>query len=67
MFKSYSQDILIILDANAAHQQATALKRLLSFVISSLDTIIPEERDIEVKQADLKKHLTITEVEGKPR
>lgn len=67
MFKSYSQDILIILDANTAHQQATALKRLLSFVISSLDTIIPEERDIEVKQADLKKHLTITEVEGKPR
>ncbi|XP_073345252.1 pleckstrin homology domain-containing family S member 1-like [Pagrus major] len=32
----------------------------------SLDTIIPEERDIEVKQADLKKHLTLTEVEGKP-
>lgn len=67
MFKSYSQDILIILDANAANPQTTALKLLLSFVISSLDTIIPEERDIEVKQADLKKHLTITEVEGKPR
>lgn len=35
--------------------------------LSSLDTIDPEERDIEVKQADLKKHLTITEVDGKPR
>ncbi|XP_041818251.1 pleckstrin homology domain-containing family S member 1-like isoform X2 [Chelmon rostratus] len=32
----------------------------------SLDTINPEERDIEVKLADLKKHLTITEVRGKP-
>lgn len=32
----------------------------------SLDAIDPEERDIEVKQADLKKHLTITEVDGKP-
>ncbi|KAF0025462.1 hypothetical protein F2P81_022343 [Scophthalmus maximus] len=32
----------------------------------SLDHIIPEERDIEVKQADLKKHLTLTEVDGKP-
>ncbi|XP_039990258.1 pleckstrin homology domain-containing family S member 1-like isoform X3 [Xiphias gladius] len=32
----------------------------------SLDPIIPEERDIEVKQADLKKHLRLTEVDGKP-
>nr|XP_046232315.1 pleckstrin homology domain-containing family S member 1-like isoform X2 [Scatophagus argus] len=32
----------------------------------SLDTITPEERDIEVKQADLKKHLRLTEVDGKP-
>ncbi|XP_076616536.1 pleckstrin homology domain-containing family S member 1-like isoform X2 [Chaetodon auriga] len=32
----------------------------------SLDTSDPEERDIEVRQADLKKHLTITEVHGKP-
>ncbi|CAK6956627.1 pleckstrin homology domain-containing family S member 1-like [Scomber scombrus] len=32
----------------------------------SLDPISPEERDIEVKQADLKKHLTLTEVDGKP-
>lgn len=32
----------------------------------SLDVFDPEERDIEVKQADLKKHLTITEVDGKP-
>ncbi|XP_042364564.1 pleckstrin homology domain-containing family S member 1-like isoform X2 [Plectropomus leopardus] len=32
----------------------------------SLDIINPEERDLEVKQADLKKHLTLTEVDGKP-
>ncbi|XP_078135067.1 pleckstrin homology domain-containing family S member 1-like isoform X1 [Sander vitreus] len=32
----------------------------------SLNTITPEERDIKVKQADLKKHLTLTEVDGKP-
>uniref|UniRef100_UPI0037E9BA76 pleckstrin homology domain-containing family S member 1-like isoform X2 n=1 Tax=Semicossyphus pulcher TaxID=241346 RepID=UPI0037E9BA76 len=32
----------------------------------SLDTITPEEREFEIKQADLKKHLTLTEVEGKP-
>eukprot|EP00064_Thunnus_orientalis_P014159 superscaffoldBa00002426_g14200 len=32
----------------------------------SLDLNSPEERDIMVKQADLKKHLTLTEVEGKP-
>ncbi|XP_069547825.1 pleckstrin homology domain-containing family S member 1-like [Brachyistius frenatus] len=34
--------------------------------MNSLPTFDPEERDIEVKQADLKKHLTLTEVEGKP-
>uniref|UniRef100_A0A8D3DUT2 Pleckstrin homology domain containing S1, tandem duplicate 3 n=1 Tax=Scophthalmus maximus TaxID=52904 RepID=A0A8D3DUT2_SCOMX len=38
----------------------------LPFLPPSLDHIIPEERDIEVKQADLKKHLTLTEVDGKP-
>ncbi|XP_056222452.1 pleckstrin homology domain-containing family S member 1-like isoform X1 [Seriola aureovittata] len=32
----------------------------------SLNPITPEERDIEVRQADLKKHLTLTEVDGKP-
>ncbi|XP_070708593.1 pleckstrin homology domain-containing family S member 1-like isoform X2 [Pempheris klunzingeri] len=32
----------------------------------SLDIITPEERDIEVKQADLKKHLTLREVDGRP-
>ncbi|XP_035853287.1 pleckstrin homology domain-containing family S member 1 isoform X2 [Sander lucioperca] len=32
----------------------------------SLNTITPEERDIKVQQADLKKHLTLTEVDGKP-
>lgn len=47
----------------------TPLNEALAVVcvsFSSLDTITPEERDIEVKQADLKKHLTLTEVEGKP-
>lgn len=32
----------------------------------SLDEISTEERDIEVKRADLKKHLTLMDVEGKP-
>ncbi|KAM9837183.1 pleckstrin homology domain-containing family S member 1-like [Aulostomus maculatus] len=32
----------------------------------SLDLHSPKERDIEIKQADLKKHLTVTEVGGKP-
>ncbi|KAI3365243.1 hypothetical protein L3Q82_010336, partial [Scortum barcoo] len=41
------------------------LPRMTScFFLSSLDS--PEERDIKVKQADLKKHLTVTEVDGKP-
>lgn len=31
-----------------------------------LDPINPHERDIEVKQADLKKHLKLIEVDGKP-
>uniref|UniRef100_A0A671X253 PH domain-containing protein n=1 Tax=Sparus aurata TaxID=8175 RepID=A0A671X253_SPAAU len=47
----------------------TPLNEALAVVcvsFSSLDTITPEERDIEVKHADLKKHLTLTEVEGKP-
>ncbi|XP_040922419.1 pleckstrin homology domain-containing family S member 1-like isoform X2 [Toxotes jaculatrix] len=38
-------------------------------VQSSTECLEPstaEERDIEVKQADLKKHLTLTEVDGKP-
>ncbi|XP_032357251.1 pleckstrin homology domain-containing family S member 1 isoform X2 [Etheostoma spectabile] len=38
------------------------LKRQSS--IERLNTL--EERDIKVKQADLKKHLTLTEVDGKP-
>ncbi|XP_071062926.1 pleckstrin homology domain-containing family S member 1-like isoform X3 [Pseudochaenichthys georgianus] len=33
----------------------------------SFDTITPEERDFEIKQGDLKKHLTLTDVGGKPR
>ncbi|KAM7370775.1 hypothetical protein PAMP_010296 [Pampus punctatissimus] len=32
----------------------------------SLDPVTPEEKDIEVKQADLKKHLTLIEMDGKP-
>ncbi|XP_075884241.1 pleckstrin homology domain-containing family S member 1-like isoform X2 [Nelusetta ayraudi] len=32
----------------------------------SLDDVNPEERDITVKQADMKKHLTVTEVDGRP-
>ncbi|XP_010765638.1 pleckstrin homology domain-containing family S member 1 isoform X2 [Notothenia coriiceps] len=32
----------------------------------SFDTIPPEERDLEIKQGDLKKHLTLTDVDGKP-
>lgn len=32
----------------------------------SLDDIPTEERDIEVKRADLKKHLTLMDVDGKP-
>ncbi|GAA6214282.1 pleckstrin homology domain-containing family S member 1 [Lates japonicus] len=38
--------------------------------VTNLDITFPvnaEERDMEVKQADLKKHLTLTEVDGKPR
>lgn len=32
----------------------------------SIDTVTPEERDLTVRQADMKKHLTLTEVDGKP-
>ncbi|XP_053270275.1 pleckstrin homology domain-containing family S member 1 [Pleuronectes platessa] len=32
----------------------------------SVDHSIPEERDIEVKKVDLRKHLTLTELDGKP-
>lgn len=32
----------------------------------SLNDVSTEERDIEVKQADLKKHLTLMDLEGKP-
>lgn len=32
----------------------------------SLDTITSEEREFEISQAELKKHLTLTEVDGKP-
>ncbi|XP_061564120.1 pleckstrin homology domain-containing family S member 1-like [Cololabis saira] len=32
----------------------------------SLDLSAAEERDLEVKQADLKKHLTLTDKDGKP-
>lgn len=32
----------------------------------SLDDVSTEEKDIVVKRADLKKHLTLMDVEGKP-
>ncbi|KAF3704387.1 Pleckstrin -like proteiny domain-containing family S member 1 [Channa argus] len=32
----------------------------------SVERVAPEERDIEVRQADLKKHLRLTDVDGKP-
>lgn len=35
-------------------------------LLSSLDDTNPEERDIHVKQADMKKHLMVTEVDGRP-
>uniref|UniRef100_A0A3Q3EEE0 Pleckstrin homology domain containing S1, tandem duplicate 3 n=1 Tax=Labrus bergylta TaxID=56723 RepID=A0A3Q3EEE0_9LABR len=40
--------------------------KLWLFFSFSLDTITPEEREFEMKVADLKKHLTLTEVDGKP-
>ncbi|KAL7372692.1 hypothetical protein ABVT39_020793 [Epinephelus coioides] len=45
-------------------QNVPTLEKLSS--TESLDIISPGERDFEVKQADLKKHLTLTEVDGKP-
>lgn len=45
-------------------QNAQTLDKLSSS--ESLDTITPEERDLVIKQADLKKHLTLIEVDGKP-
>ncbi|XP_044033623.1 pleckstrin homology domain-containing family S member 1-like isoform X2 [Siniperca chuatsi] len=45
-------------------QNVLALEKQSS--TESLDTITQAEIDIDVKQADLKKHLTITEVDGKP-
>ncbi|XP_059180915.1 pleckstrin homology domain-containing family S member 1-like [Centropristis striata] len=45
-------------------QNVQTLDKLSS--TESLDTITPEERDMEIKQADLKKHLTLIEVDGKP-
>lgn len=35
-------------------------------LLSSLDDANPEERDIHVKQADMKKHLMVTGVDGRP-
>ncbi|KAK2820421.1 hypothetical protein Q5P01_023380 [Channa striata] len=32
----------------------------------SLERCAPEERDVELRQADVKKHLTLTDVDGKP-
>lgn len=35
-------------------------------LLSSLDDTNQEERDIHVKQADMKKHLMVTEVDRRP-
>lgn len=46
-----------------------SVRQRLNFVVLpplSLDEISSEERDIEVKRADLKKHLTLMDVDGKP-
>lgn len=40
---------------------------LLSFLFLSSPDHSTEERDIVVNQAELKKHLTLTEVDRKPR
>lgn len=45
---------------------ALALNFWIFLLPPSLDEISTEERDIEVKRADLKKHLTLMDVEGKP-
>ncbi|KAM3859957.1 pleckstrin homology domain-containing family S member 1-like [Diretmus argenteus] len=42
-------------------ESAHGLSSMERFVVMAL-----EERDIEVNQADLKKHLTLTDVDGKP-
>lgn len=41
-------------------------KKIRFAYLRSLDDVNPEERDIMVKQADMKKHLTVTEVDGRP-
>ncbi|XP_050922517.1 pleckstrin homology domain-containing family S member 1 [Lates calcarifer] len=44
----------------------SALSPVTNLDIGITFPINAEERDMEVKQADLKKHLTLTEVDGKP-
>uniref|UniRef100_A0A4W6CDS5 Pleckstrin homology domain containing S1, tandem duplicate 2 n=1 Tax=Lates calcarifer TaxID=8187 RepID=A0A4W6CDS5_LATCA len=62
----------VFLCSMSKYIQYNQMKLLLSVIFSSsLDIgitfpINAEERDMEVKQADLKKHLTLTEVDGKP-
>ncbi|KAJ4941058.1 hypothetical protein JOQ06_027345 [Pogonophryne albipinna] len=50
-------------------EEGSSSERLTYFLLDnkSFDTITPEERDFEIKQGDLKKHLTLTDVDGKPR
>uniref|UniRef100_A0A665VHD6 PH domain-containing protein n=1 Tax=Echeneis naucrates TaxID=173247 RepID=A0A665VHD6_ECHNA len=52
--------------ANYCHWTVRIAYKAVVLFLCSLDHITAEERDIEVKQADLKKHLTLTEIDGKP-
>ncbi|XP_037612050.1 pleckstrin homology domain-containing family S member 1-like isoform X2 [Sebastes umbrosus] len=60
-------EMLEVANKNTMHKQSST-ERLTDFHLESesLDTMTLVERDFEVKQADLKKHLTLTEVYGKP-
>ncbi|KAF3853632.1 hypothetical protein F7725_014320 [Dissostichus mawsoni] len=52
----------------ATLEKGSSSERLTYFLLDnkSVDTITLEERDFEIKQGDLKKHLTLTDVDGKP-
>ncbi|XP_033975787.1 pleckstrin homology domain-containing family S member 1-like isoform X2 [Trematomus bernacchii] len=49
-------------------EQGSSSDRLTYFLLDnkSFETITLEEREFEIKQGDLKKHLTLTDVDGKP-
>ncbi|KAI9514213.1 hypothetical protein NQZ68_035240 [Dissostichus eleginoides] len=52
----------------ATLEKGSSSERLTYFLLDnkSVDTMTLEERDFEIKQGDLKKHLTLTDVDGKP-